>query len=161
CQSCHTDGHTSGLNSDTLGDGSYGAPKRIPSLLGVGDTGPWGWTGSFARLEDQVRQSVESTMQGSTPTAAEVADLVVYLRTLTAAAAVAGAPGSPELHRGRALFERECSSCHAPTTYTVPRRFDVGLVDEKGNRKFNPPSLRGVGRNAPLLHDGRAASVEE
>ena len=40
CHSCHTDGHTNNLSSDTLGDGSYGAPKRVPSLFGVAATGP-------------------------------------------------------------------------------------------------------------------------
>ena len=45
CQSCHTDGQTNGLLADTLGDGGFGAPKRVTSLLGVGATGPWTWTG--------------------------------------------------------------------------------------------------------------------
>ena len=67
CQSCHTDGHTNGLLSDTLGDGSYGAPKRVPSLLGVAATGPWTWTGSMDRLEDQVRKSIATTMHGTKP----------------------------------------------------------------------------------------------
>ena len=65
CHSCHTDGHTNSLLSDTLGDGSYGAPKRVPSLLGVAATGPWTWTGSIARLEDQVRKSIATTMHGT------------------------------------------------------------------------------------------------
>src|SRR5262249_23462661 len=84
CQSCHTDGHTSGLSSDTLGDGSYGAAKRIPSLLGVAATGPWTWTGSIARLEDQVRRSIETTMQGPKVAAGEenVQAMTAYLRTL-------------------------------------------------------------------------------
>ena len=79
CQSCHTDGHTNNLLSDTLGDGSYGAPKRVPSLLGVAATGPWTWTGSIARLEDQVRKSIATTMHGSKPTDEQVADLTAYL----------------------------------------------------------------------------------
>src|SRR5262249_11144077 len=59
--------------------------------------------------------------------------------------------------RGREVFRaRECAECHAPPEYTSPGRFDVGLADEVGNRKFNPPSLRGVGGREPLLHDGRA-----
>ena len=37
----------------------------------------------------------------------------------------------------------------------------VGLADEVGHRQFNPPSLRGVGRREPLLHDGRAATLDE
>ncbi len=32
CHSCHTDGHTSGKLADTLGDGTYGTPKRNLSL---------------------------------------------------------------------------------------------------------------------------------
>ena len=59
---------SNGLSSDTLGDGSFGAPKRTPSLLGVGATGPWTWTGSIDRLEDQVRKSILTTMRGPAPT---------------------------------------------------------------------------------------------
>ena len=83
CQSCHTDGHTNSLLSDTLGDGSYGAPKRVPSLLGVASTGPWTWTGSIRRLEDQIRKSIATTMHGPKPTDGQVADLAAYLSSLT------------------------------------------------------------------------------
>ncbi|MGE3822065.1 MAG: cytochrome C peroxidase, partial [Isosphaeraceae bacterium] len=48
CASCHPEGHTNGLNFDTLGDGSYGAAKNTPSLLGVGQSPPYGWVGNFA-----------------------------------------------------------------------------------------------------------------
>ena len=89
CQSCHTDGHTNSLLSDTLGDGSYGAPKRVPSLLGVAATGPWTWTGSIPRLEDQIRKSIVTTMHGTKPTDEQVADLAAYLSSL--------APPSPEV----------------------------------------------------------------
>jgi cytochrome c peroxidase len=37
----------------------------------------------------------------------------------------------------------------------------VGLTDEVGNRQFNPPSLWGVSRREPLLHDGRASTLED
>ena len=89
CHSCHTDGHTNSLLSDTLGDGSYGAPKRVPSLLGVAATGPWTWTGSIPRLEDQVRKSIVTTMHGAKPTDQQVADLTAYL-TLARAAITGG-----------------------------------------------------------------------
>ena len=36
CHSCHTDGHTSGRLADTLGDDTFGTPKRVLSLLGLG-----------------------------------------------------------------------------------------------------------------------------
>ena len=161
CHSCHTDGHSSGQSSDTLGDGGFGAPKRVPSLLGVGATGPWGWLGGFERLEDQVRQSIASTMQGPKPSEAVVSDLVAYLRTLEPAPAPqTGAAAAVE--RGRAVFRaQKCAECHAPPEYTSADPYDVGLVDEVGHRRFNPPSLRGVGRREPLLHDGRAATLDE
>ena len=167
CQSCHTDGHTSGLLSDTLGDGSYGAAKRIPSLLGVAATAPWTWTGSMARLEDQVRKSIETTMQGTKEAASEenVEALTAYLRTLAPLSpALAGARSGDDasVARGRELFQaRKCAACHVPPEYTAPDRFDVGLADEVGNREFNPPSLLGVSRREPLLHDGRAATLED
>jgi cytochrome c peroxidase len=165
CHSCHTDGHTNGLVSDTLGDGSFGAPKRVPSLLGVGATGPWTWIGSIDRLEAQVRKSIETTMRGSPPSDESVAALTAYLRAL--------APPDPAMvqrtpddaaaaTRGRETFRtRGCAECHAPPEYTTPGRFDVGLEDEVGNRRFNPPSLRGVVLRAPWLHDGRAGTLGE
>ena len=165
CHSCHTDGHSNSLLSDTLGDGSYGAPKRVPSLLGVAATGPWTWTGSIPRLDDQIRKSILTTMHGAKPTDEQVTDLTAYLSSL--------APPLPEVTgigpieasavaRGRDVFEsRQCASCHVPPEYTSAERYDVGLYDEVGNREFNPPSLRGVSRRDTLLHDGRAGSLEE
>ena len=47
CHSCHTDGHTNSRLNDSLGDGSFGAPKRVLSLLGVNDTAPWAWNGGI------------------------------------------------------------------------------------------------------------------
>jgi cytochrome c peroxidase len=165
CHSCHTDGHTNNLASDTLGDGSFGAPKRVPSLLGVGATGPWTWTGSINRLEDQVRKSIATTMHGPKPTEAQVADLTSYLKTLTPPApalAEALPEGASAVTRGAGVFQRrDCAICHAAPEYTSPKRYDVGLADEVGNHEFNPPSLRGVARRDALLHDGRARSLEE
>ena len=62
--------------------------------------------------------------------------------------------------RGREVFEgRNCLFCHSGPALTSTQTFDVRLVDEAGNREFNPPSLRGVGGREPLLHDGRAADL--
>ncbi|HZW30691.1 MAG TPA: cytochrome c peroxidase [Isosphaeraceae bacterium] len=165
CQSCHTDGHTNNLLSDTLGDGSYGAPKRVPSLLGVAATGPWTWTGSIPRLEDQVRKSIATTMHGPKPAEAQVADLTAYLESLTPPPPAlwdTGTDNANAVARGRAVFEaRQCATCHVPPEYTSPERYDVGLTDEVGNREFNPPSLRAVSRRDAFLHDGRARSLDE
>ena len=162
CQSCHTDGHTNGLLADTLGDDSFGTPKRIPSLRGVGSTGPWNWTGSSDRLEDQARKSIETTMRGPSPSDNQVDALVAYLRSLATTRPVAATASVDAVARGHELFRsRRCEKCHAPPLYTTPASYDVGLADEAGHRAFNPPSLLEVSRRGTWLHDGRAKTLED
>ena len=162
CQSCHTDGHTNGLGVDTLSDGGFGAPKLVTSLLGVGATAPWTWLGTTDRLDDQVRKSIETTMRGRPPSPSQVEDLTAYLRSLRAPRVIKAEGTDEAVDRGREVFRsRKCAECHAPPEYTTEGRFDVGLIDEVGHRKFNPPSLRGVRDRSPFLHDGRASSLTD
>jgi YVTN family beta-propeller protein len=164
CQSCHTDGHSNGQLADTLTDGSYGTPKRVPSLLGVADTGPWGWTGGVKTLGTMVRQSVQTTMRGGI-SAEQERDLVAYLQTLRPPPPrnrLRGNPDATAIRRGRDSFGRRgCGDCHAPATFTSAKAVDVGLRDEAGHRAYNPPSLRGVSQAGPFFHDGRAADLAE
>jgi cytochrome c peroxidase len=167
CQSCHTDGHTNGLLADTLGDNTYGTPKRTLTLMGTALTDPWGWNGGMKYLHDQVRKSFAETLHAPSVTAEQVDDLVSFLHTLPP-------PPPPEpvtdneadraqVERGRAFFQgRGCVHCHiAPLVYTSHEVHDVGFADERGLRQFNPPSLRGVGQGYGFLHDRRAATLEE
>jgi YVTN family beta-propeller protein len=165
CQSCHTDGHSNGRLADTLGDGTYGTPKRVPSLLGVKDTAPYAWNGSVPDLSSQVQKSVETTMRGKKLSAEQLRDLTAYLETLTpppARGRLLGNLDEVALRRGSEVFARHaCAACHAPPTYTSAKTYDVGLADEAGLKTFNPPSLRGVGQGGPYFHDGRAATLAE
>ncbi len=138
-------------------------PKQVPSLLGVAATGPWTWTASMSRLEDQVRKSILTTMHGTKPTDAQVAELTAYLARLEPPAPRPANPGSDAaVARGREVFQsRKCATCHEPPGYTTPQKVDVGLVDDVGNREFNPPSLRAVGRRDAFLHDGRVKVLRE
>jgi YVTN family beta-propeller protein len=161
CHSCHTDGHTNGRLNDGTADGGFGTPKRVLSLLGVRDTAPYAWNGSIPDLEAQVRRSVEQSMHGPKPTAAQVVDLTAYLRTLTPPPPAAPRDAAAA-RRGKEVFARNgCAGCHAPPAYTTPKTFDVGLRDESGAGHFNPPSLRGVGQGGPYFHDGRAATLRD
>ncbi|MEO1994427.1 MAG: YVTN family beta-propeller domain-containing protein, partial [Planctomycetaceae bacterium] len=45
--------------------------------------------------------------------------------------------------------------------YTSAESVDVGLVDENGRRRFNPPSLRGLGQRDHFFHDGRVNRIED
>jgi YVTN family beta-propeller protein len=161
CHSCHPDGHTNGLLNDNLGDGNFGAPKRVLSLLGVSRTGPWAWNGAVADLETQVRKSIETTMRGREPSDELVRALAAFLRTLPAPPAVADADSAAGA-RGKLVFEAQrCVRCHTPPEYTSDTAFDVGLKDEFDNSLFNPPSLRGVRHRDRLFHDNRAKSLED
>jgi len=166
CQSCHTDGHTNGQLNDNFSDKSFGAPKRVLSLLGRADTAPFAWNGSSATLPEQIRKSLTITMQmNKEPSERQLEALAAYVASLESPPSVDKLRGTFDekaVERGRGLFTAEgCVNCHAPPTFTTPKTYDVGLKDQQGNRHFNPPSLRGVGQRAPYFHDNSAASLEE
>jgi hypothetical protein len=167
CHTCHVDGHTSYELSDTLADGTAGTPKRIPTLLGTRLSDPWAWNGKFRDLTEQVRSSLETTMHVKDFTTEQVADITAFLHTLPPPPPLEPATDDPadkaQLARGSELFKTlGCAKCHVPPlTYTSPDTYDVGLHDEKGLTKFNPPSLRGVSQGYSFFHDGRAKSLEE
>ena len=161
CHSCHTDGHTNGMMNDNLGDGNYGAPKRIPSLFGVRDTAPWLWSGAQTDLSTQIRKSIMTTMQGPEPEAAQIADLAAYVSSLPPPAR-SRLPAADNVERGQALFSQlGCVECHRPPLYTSPSSYDVGLADQHGRREFNPPSLRGLRLRGPYFHDNRSATLQD
>src|SRR4029078_11970428 len=83
CHSCHTDGHANGQKNDNFSDRSFGAAKRVLSLLGVADTLPLAWNGQGPRLERQIHNSVQSTMQREDALAGEdVTALAAFLKSL-------------------------------------------------------------------------------
>ena len=167
CHSCHTDGHTHGRLADTSGDDTVGTPKRTLTLLGTGLTYRWAWNGTQANLHDQVVKSLATTLHGDGATFQHATDLVAYLHSLPPPPPVAPTAASPDdamlLERGRQVFERrQCGQCHIPPlVYSSHESYDVGLEDERGLRKFNPPSLRGTSQLTRWLHDNRAASLVE
>ena len=148
CHSCHSDGHTNNLVCDTLGDGSYGAAEARAFAAWRGRDRPWTWTGSMARLEDQVSKSIATTMHGTKLKDSQIADLKAYLETLSP-------PSRITVRRWRSRFAgggQRAGDFPGAQVRVVPRtagvhvagRYDVGLRDEVGNREFNPPSLRGA-----------------
>ena len=164
CHSCHTDGHSNGQMADTLTDGDYGAPKRVLSLRGVGDTGPWAWNGKMKKLTDQMHKSVHSTMQGPKITDEQASDLSAFIKSFAPTPTIEQTNPNDVDHAaiaaGKSVFTlRGCVKCHAHDEYTSPKTYDVGLKDELGTDRFNPPSLRGVRFRERLFHDARAESL--
>ena len=165
CQSCHTDGHANGQMNDNFSDRSFGAPKRVLSLLGVKDTLPLAWNGQVQTLTRQIHNSVENTMQREeTLPAEQIQAIAAYVKSLELPPpldALRGTHDAAAVERGRLVFERhDCARCHAPPTYTTPDAYDVGLKDAQGVTEFNPPSLRGLSHRGPYFHDNRAATLE-
>lgn len=85
---------------------------------------------------------------------------------------------APELVRGKDLFmsaETGCATCHPPPSFSdsrfegkVPVLHDVGTIGQHSGSRLgaglvgiDTPSLRGVGRTPPYLHDGSASSIED
>jgi hypothetical protein len=167
CHTCHIDGHTNGLLADTLGDNTHGTPKRVLTLRGTRLTDLWAWNGEMKTLQDNVHKSLRDTMHAPEIKPADIDDLVSFLHTLPPVPPIKPEPTSAldaELvARGKQVFEREnCTRCHVPPlTFTSHDIYDVGIHDEQGLKKFNPPSLRGVGRLKRLFHDNRASSLAE
>ena len=162
CHSCHTGGHSNGMLNDNLGDNSFGAPKRVISLLGVADTSPWAWNGSITQLEQQVIKSIKSTMHGEPLSKEQIADLTAFLKTLPRPPVPTRARDPETIDRGKELFTSlKCIRCHQPPLYTTDEVYNVGFKDEAGNEEFNPPSLRGLQHRTGFFHDKRARTLHD
>ena len=95
--------------------------------------------------------------------------LAEYLRSLPPPPPVA--EPSPQSERGRQVFEAEgCDACHEPPLFTTtsrPTLDEIGTDPAAGRSRlrgtgyWRVPSLRGVGGNAPYLHHGAFATLEQ
>jgi YVTN family beta-propeller protein len=175
CNTCHSDGHTNGLDFDTMNDGWHDystahkrSRKKVPTLRRVAETGPWTWHGWQKSLDDAMLESFTKSMQGKAPSNDDVAALVAYLRTLDYPPNPNREPDgslSEVARRGEALFrsaKAACSKCHGGPEFTDGKIHVVGL-EESGDvyRGYNPPSLRGTYDKDPYLHDGRAKTLHD
>jgi YVTN family beta-propeller protein len=162
CASCHPNGGSDGLTWDLTRDG-IGNFKKTKSLLGVRDTAPYGWHGSSPTLADRVAGTLR-TLHRHEPVGTEVSDIVAYLKTLPPPRPLPVKKADlPALARGRALFQGKgrCVNCHRGETSQDGKLHDIGTRGQTDTQDaFDTPSLRGVARHAPYLHDGQANTLE-
>jgi len=175
CNTCHSDGHTNGLDFDTLNDGRQDfstfhlrSRKKVLTLRRTTKTKPWTWHGWQSDLDDAMAESFTKSMQGPKPSAADIKALVAYLETLEYPKNPYQEPDGglpPAARRGQAVFRSEkaaCNSCHGGPELTDGKIHIVGLEErDDAYRGYNPPSLRGVYDKDPYLHDGRAKTLRE
>lgn len=175
CNTCHSDGHTNGLDFDTMNDGWHDlstahlqSRKKVPSMRRVTKTGPWTWHGWQTSLDDAMVESFTKSMQGPQPSPDEVRALIAYLDTLDYPRNPhrgGNAATAEAVKRGEEIFRSSkaaCNTCHGGPEFTDGKIHTVGLEERRDvYRGYNPPSLRGLYDKDPYLHDGRAATLRE
>ncbi len=168
CHTCHYDGGTNSVPTDTTNDGTAFTFKTVLDLHHLPETGPWTWHGWQTDLRSGMRKSLADTMLGPQPTEDDVDALLAYFQTLDS-------PPNPfrtkdgsltaAAERGRVIFASDragCATCHSGPHFTDGEVHDVGL-GSRGDRYqgFNTPTLRSVYSRVKLLHDGRVDSLED
>lgn len=175
CNTCHSDGHTSGLTFDTLNDGAHDrstahlrSRKKSLTLRRVVKTGPWTWHGWQTDLGESIFQSFTQSMQGKKPSTDDLKALLAYLDTLEYPRNPYRDPSgklSPAAERGKAVYrsaKAACNTCHGGPELTDGKIHTVGLEEpDDVYRGYNPPSLRGLYDKDPYLHDGRSKTLRE
>lgn len=168
CNSCHPEGHTSGLNWDFYDDG-VGSYRNVRTLREVMDTPPFRWQGQAAEVgRDECAPTFTGFMQAQALTQQELSDVVAYISSLRLPPNPYRLPDgslSPAAQRGKAIFEDPavgCAQCHPAALFTDLQKYDVGTGTQYDlTPEFDVPSLKGTYNSRPYLHDGRAASLEE
>ena len=175
CNTCHSEGHTNGLDFDTLNDGRQDlstfhlkSRKKVPTLRRVAQTGPWTWHGWQKSLDDAMVESFTKSMQGPRPSKDDVRALVAYLGTLEYPRNPYRNPDgslTPAAKRGQEIFRSSragCASCHKGPELTDGKVHVAGLEEpDDAFEGYNPPSLRGLYDKDPYLHDGRSKTLRE
>ena len=175
CNTCHSDGHTNGLDFDTLNDGRQDlstfhlrSRKKAPTLRRVSETGPWTWHGWQKNLDHAMVESFTKSMQGPRPSEEDVRALVAYLGSLEYPRNPYRNPDgslTPAARRGQDIFRSSkagCATCHKGAELTDGKIHIAGLEEpDDAYEGYNPPSLRGLYDKDPYLHDGRSKTLRE
>lgn len=169
CSTCHLEGREDG-HVWMFPDG----PRQTPALAGrdLLETGPFHWSGEFPTIGDFNVHTIRERMGGVGLSSDDAAKLDRFIASMPVAPSPI-AKTSDAAVRGRSAFEKaQCSSCHAGELLTDNTNRDVGtlnlrsaITNERDNgavvmNGFNVPSLKGVARSAPYLHDGSEATLE-
>ncbi len=161
CATCHPDG---GANH------RVGA-RQVPPVWENGSTGPWGWKGNTAVLDNAVQATFFAHSQfGGMPPPGSVALITTYLSTGNPAPAspfrLADGSLSPQAEAGRVIFEGSagCSTCHtAPFFIPAPPApaTIAGGIPALGTSlsPANVPMLLGLWATSPYLSDGSAPTL--
>ncbi len=163
CASCHVDGHEDGH--------VWGFPdgdRQTPSLAGrhLLETAPFHWSGEFATIEDFNDHTITLRMGGAGLPKYEAERLDAWVASIALPENPLRGVVTEQVARGQAAFEKaQCGTCHTGAALTNNSNQHVGTLNERDtelvtSNGFNVPSLLGLGRSAPYLHDGSALSLD-
>lgn len=169
CSTCHVEAREDGHIWNTTE-----GPRNTPSLIGkkLDQTAPFHWNGEFNTVSQFMLHTTRDRMGGQGPSEEMEKQLMAFITT-------APVPDNPfttstpadVLARGKAAFDKaECGTCHSGATLTDNKFYDVGTYASSGpvtdRQEFlfhgglNTPSLLGIARSAPFLHDGSAPTLK-
>lgn len=167
CHTCHYEGGTNSVPTDTTNDGTPFTFKTVLPLHNLRETGPWTWHGWQTDLNLAMKKSLTETMLGPPPAEGDAEALLAYLDSLKLPPnPFVGKDGSlpAAAQRGKLVFAGEkgaCATCHSGPYFTDGQIHDLGLGSARDRYKgYNTPSLSGLYRRVKLLHDGRVDSLE-
>ena len=167
CSSCHLEGREDG-HVWQFPDGA----RQTPSLAGrkLLSTAPYHWSGEFSTLNQFNEHTITERMGGSGLSSSDALKLDTFIDLMPLAEnPLRTSMPSDAVARGKAAFEKaSCGSCHTGELLTNNTNADVGTVRLNGSNPdngpvvrdgFNVPSLLGIGRTAPYLHDGSQVTL--
>ena len=152
CASCHPEGQEDG-HVWTVG----GSVRRTQQLSGgLLATAPFHWKGDLTTLSAVMQDTFVKRMGGTMPAAAAVGDLGRFLDALPAPRAPTRMVPVADT-AGRAAFAKAgCDGCHAGDRLGSNATVNIGRAEA-----MQVPSLVGVARRGPWMHDGCAKTIRQ
>ena len=160
--------------ADVLGDGQFN-PYAFPDMGGLADmpflhhNANWRHTATVTlAVRCETLFITSASQQSRIPRVLSYA-IAAYFRSLAPPPPVTAQSGELEAEGEQHFEQAGCVGCHTPPLYTSDRSVsleDVGTNPSAGESPvratgyYRIPSLRGVGRAAPYLHDGSISTLE-
>lgn len=153
CASCHPEGGDDGRVWHFAGVGDRRTPHVPQGFL---ETAPFHWDGDLPGIDDLMGTVFTQRMGGPAVDTAHASAIGHWLDTRPTQLPRAS-QSSASVARGAQVFEEAgCASCHSGAMLTNNQTVDVGT-----GRALQVPSLIGVARALPVMHDGCAHTLAE
>lgn len=170
CASCHLEGREDG-HIWNFTDG----PRQTPSLAGrmLAKTAPFHWNGEFEGLTQFMATTVNHRMGGVGVSLAMERQIAAFIDAQPAAdnPHATATLNAQQLRGQTAYVKAQCNTCHKGEALTDNSFVDVGTFVKGGTLPddltrfarggLNTPSLLGIARSAPYLHDGSIQTLKE